>query len=119
VGTLIRWRIGKLNVKKPNFPPGTLLVNVMGSLIDGLVYILPRVYDVDIGTCNIAFALMNGFCGCLTTISTWVAELSILKNNYAYLYGFVSVAAAEVFFIIEFCVILNINQRKVLFNGCS
>jgi len=74
----------------------------MGSIVLGLVYILPRVYDVDIVTCNIAFALMNGFCGCLTTISTWVAELSILNNKYAYLYGFVSIAGSEVFFIIEF-----------------
>lgn len=41
------------------------------------------VYGVDIG-----------FCGCLTTMSTWVLELHGLPRAAAYVYGVVSVAAA-------------------------
>ena len=34
---------------------------------------------------------MDGFCGCLTTVSTWIAELNGLGRRHAYVYGGVSV----------------------------
>ena len=36
---------------------------------------------------------MDGFCGCLTTVSTWVVEIDTLKRRAAYLYGVASVGA--------------------------
>ncbi|KZZ90854.1 Camphor resistance CrcB protein [Moelleriella libera RCEF 2490] len=33
----------------------------------------------------------DGFCGCLTTVSTWVAELAALKRRSAYVYGAASI----------------------------
>ena len=49
---------------------------------------------------SLAFAIsngfQNGFCGCLTTVSTFVLELHTLKLHKAYIYGATSVAVAEV-----------------------
>ena len=30
---------------------------------------------------------MDGFCGCLTTVSTWVGELNGLRRRHGYVYG--------------------------------
>ena len=34
---------------------------------------------------------MEGFCGCVTTVSTWVAELGALERRHGWRYGVVSV----------------------------
>ena len=44
---------------------------------------MAAIYGVDVG-----------FCGCLTTMSTWVLELRGLPRAAAYVYGVVSVAVA-------------------------
>ncbi len=36
----------------------------------------------------------DGFCGCLTTVSTWVAELAALRRRHAYIYGATSFLVA-------------------------
>lgn len=37
-----------------------------------------------------------GFCGCLTTVSTFIVELSTLSLIPSYVYAFTSVAVAQV-----------------------
>ena len=41
--------------------------------------------------CQILQGVIQGFCGCATTVSTWVGELKTLKRRHAYVYGIVSV----------------------------
>ena len=41
--------------------------------------------------CQVLQGMMDGFCGCLTTVSTWVVELQGLRVRHAYLYGSISV----------------------------
>ena len=41
-----------------------------------------------------------GFCGCLSTVSTWVSELASLRRRNAYRYGAASVIVALCFLII-------------------
>ncbi|MFJ4053653.1 MULTISPECIES: fluoride efflux transporter CrcB [Pseudomonas] len=74
VGAWLRWGLGvKLNALFPAVPPGTLLANLIGGYIIGL---------------SIAFfsaspslspewrlLLITGFCGGLTTFSTFSAEV--------------------------------------------
>lgn len=38
--------------------------------------------------------VQDGFCGCLTTVSTWVFELKGLKRRHAYRYGSSSVGVS-------------------------
>ncbi len=41
--------------------------------------------------CQVLQGGMDGFCGCLTTVSTWVAELKGFRMRHAYKYGGVSI----------------------------
>ncbi|EFR04819.1 hypothetical protein MGYG_07826 [Nannizzia gypsea CBS 118893] len=87
-----------------SFPLGTFLVNMIGTLILGICFDLQHASSVVARTsingaiaphrllgCQILKGIMNGFCGCTTTVSTWIAELHSLRLKHAYLYGFASV----------------------------
>ena len=87
-GALLRWQLGKLNGKVfPGewswIPAGTLVVNILGSMISIMAIAVElRITEVDnytptsfwiIGSLR---ALKIGFAGCLTTVSTFVSEVS-------------------------------------------
>ena len=80
IGSVLRWYISlKLNSSTLSFPAGTLTVNLIGAFI--------------IGLCLAAFVRMThldpfwklfittGFCGGLTTFSTFSAEVVTLVLN--------------------------------------
>jgi len=77
VGALARWMISyKLNVYFPAIPPGTLAANVIGGYIVGLAIAffaarpeLPAEWRL---------LIITGFCGGLTTFSTFSAEVVML-----------------------------------------
>lgn len=51
--------------------------------------------------CQVLEGIIDGFCGCLTTVRTWVLELSNLRRRHAYTYGAVSMAVGLCLLIIE------------------
>lgn len=82
-------------------------MNMFGTAMEGMCYDLQH---VGIGSsaaaalrigggrigCQVLQGVMDGFCGCLTTVSTWVAEIHGLssqdgKKKYAYWYAGASV----------------------------
>ena len=68
------------------FPLGTLTINVIGSFILGLIF--------GVGLHGIAFALIGtGFCGALTTYSTFGYETVRLMHERAYQYALGNVVA--------------------------
>ncbi|KFX97281.1 hypothetical protein V490_02863 [Pseudogymnoascus sp. VKM F-3557] len=98
----------KLNGLRPSFPVGTFVVNIVGTIILGMAWDLQH---APLGTmggrigggligCQVLQGVMDGFCGCLTTVSTWVLELTSLRRRHAYLYGFASVGVALAFMTI-------------------
>jgi len=89
-----------LNSKFASFPLGTFVVNVVGTSILGMSYDLQRVpLGGEVG-CQVLQGIEDGFCGCLTTVSTWVSELSSLRRKNAYKYGAASVIVALCLLII-------------------
>ena len=116
IGSVIRWQCGKFNRNKFMFPVGTLLVNVTGTLIIGLFYLLPKLNDPSTFVCSIIVGLINGFCGCLTTISTWVVEITGMTKKNGYVYGLISISLAQFFIIIEFALVKNLQSN--LSGGC-
>ena len=102
LGCLLRYFVSvKLNSVSPNFPLGTFAVNVFGTAVLGMSYDLQHVplgqgYNSGIGGglvgCQVLQGIEDGFCGCLTTVSTWVAEMDVLTKGRAYVYGIASVA---------------------------
>ena len=53
-----------------------------------------------LAACQVLEAVMEGFCGCTTTVSTWVAELVSLERRHAYIYGLVSMASAMALLVV-------------------
>ena len=78
-GCVLRWLLSKLNYKLANdwewLPVGTLAANWTGAVLDFVLQsVLVRVEPGYWGSLVIN-AIETGFCGCLTTVSTLVAEI--------------------------------------------
>ncbi|EJT81047.1 hypothetical protein GGTG_01035 [Gaeumannomyces tritici R3-111a-1] len=89
----------------PRFPLGTFAANVAGTAVLAAAWDLARARARPDGGggglagCLVLQGVQDGFCGCLTTVSTWVAELAELgrrRTRDAYVYGASSVAVALV-----------------------
>lgn len=109
VGCLIRFVISvSLNRRIPSFPLGTFIANISGTMILGMVFSLQHASlnssslgGGSIAGCQVLQGIIDGFCGSLTTVSTWVLELSDSKRRHSYVYGGVSVATALALLVIE------------------
>jgi fluoride exporter len=103
LGCLLRFYVSRyLNSRIPSFPLGTFTINVFGTMVLGMCFDLQHSTSIagDILSCQVLQGVMEGFCGCATTVSTWVAELNGLKREHAYFYGFTSVVVALLFLIV-------------------
>lgn len=100
VGALVRFYVSLwLNARRASFPLGTFAVNVLGTAVLGMAWDLQRASPHIIGgggviACQALQGVEDGFCGCMTTVSTWVAELAALRRRHAWIYGAASVGAA-------------------------
>ncbi|KAG5925851.1 hypothetical protein E4U42_003889 [Claviceps africana] len=95
LGCLARFYLALgLNGKMATFPLGTLAANVAGTAILGMAWDLAHVGSGGLVGCQLLQGVEDGFCGCLTTVSTWVAELHGLGRRSAYVYGCASVLAS-------------------------
>jgi fluoride exporter len=87
-GALLRWWLGsQLNSLFPAIPPGTLAANLLGGYVVGVAIAFfaasPTLSP------EWRFLIITGFCGGLTTFSTYSAELVLLLQQ-----GRVAAAAA-------------------------
>ncbi|KAF4774658.1 hypothetical protein HER10_EVM0002108 [Colletotrichum scovillei] len=80
-----------LNARVPAFPMGTFAVNIAGVAVLGMCWDLAHAGLGSVIGCQVLQGVEDGFCGCLTTVSTWVAELTALRRRHAYIYGLGSV----------------------------
>lgn len=95
LGCLLRFYLSiHLNGKVASFPIGTFAANIFGTAVLGMCYDIAHVPLGGVVGCQVLQGVEDGFCGCLTTISTWVAELSSLRRKHAYAYGTTSVVTA-------------------------
>ncbi|CAA9959400.1 CrcB Integral membrane protein [Pyrenophora teres f. maculata] len=101
LGAILRYYLSlHMNPLSPHFPLGTFTVNVLGTAVLGMAFDLQHVQLSSTGLvgggllgCQILQAIMDGFCGSLTTVSTWIVELDSLPRGHAYVYGGGSVVA--------------------------
>lgn len=81
LGALLRWFLGlKLNSLFPTMPPGTLVANLVGGYIIGFaIAYFARAPDM---APEWRLLIITGFCGGLTTFSTFSAEVvSLLEQG--------------------------------------
>jgi CrcB protein len=90
-GTLLRWWLGmRLNPIFPTLPFGTLAANLIGGYVIGLGV---GAINLDLGLSPQArLFLMTGFCGGLTTFSTFSAETFGLLSRGQIAWGLGEVA---------------------------
>jgi len=79
-GAVLRWQLGlKLNALFPTVPPGTLAANLIGGDVIGLglafFSALPGLAP------EWRLLVVTGFCGGLTTFSTFSAEIATLLQQ--------------------------------------
>jgi fluoride exporter len=91
LGALLRWQLGnRLNALWPAVPPGTLAANLIGGYIIGLA--------VALFVQNPALApewrlfIITGFCGGLTTFSTFSAEVMTLLQGGRLMWAFAAIS---------------------------
>ncbi|SCU78759.1 LANO_0A03906g1_1 [Lachancea nothofagi CBS 11611] len=98
-GTMLRYILSKqLNSKIKHFPLGTFTANVLGTLLLAIFTLLTRGKRQDGSaiiqsstTDAVVIALGNGFCGCLTTVSTFINECHRLPLRNTMIYYFFSI----------------------------
>ncbi|KAI8667305.1 hypothetical protein LRP88_00943 [Fusarium phalaenopsidis] len=100
LGCLVRFYLSlHLNGKMATFPVGTFTANVVGTVLLGMAYDLAHVPLGGVVGCQVLQGIEDGFCGCLTTISTWVTELGSLRRRSSWIYGMTSVVVSLVLMI--------------------
>ena len=101
IGAVTRYLTGFLVLRNFHFnlPVATFLVNIIGSFIIGFLYII----FVDKQEINPAlkFALTVGFCGGLTTFSTFSLEIFEMLKNAQFLHAFCYVLLSVIICVIS------------------
>lgn len=87
-GTMLRYSLSKLNPKTPfgtKFPIGTFSANILATAVIAATYAVQRApgssSSLGVTGCHAMNALSAGFCGCLSTVSTFAVEASTIKSN--------------------------------------
>lgn len=91
-GTLTRYLLSiNLNPRLKTMPLGTFMANSIGTALLGFFHVLQGFSSaVSPNTCSLLQGLGDGYCGCLTTISTFAAEIGTLEGWKAVSYTIIS-----------------------------
>jgi len=80
IGALLRWWLGlTLNAYFPTIPPGTLAANLIGGYVVGVAVAFFATYSALAPEWRLF--VITGFCGGLTTFSTFSAEVVALMQQ--------------------------------------
>ena len=101
-GALCRWQLSRFNPVIPSFPLGTFAANMIATAILGICNLIQsRVRTpMSIISCAVLYGIDNGFCGSLSTVSTFAVELDTLVRQHAYIYATVSISSGVVIMIL-------------------
>lgn len=92
LGALLRWQLGlKLNQLFPTVPPGTLVANLIGAYVIGAAIAFFASFAAIAPEWRLL--VITGFCGGLTTFSTFSAELATLLQEGRLFWSFGLIAA--------------------------
>ncbi|KAF8591604.1 hypothetical protein K439DRAFT_1326892 [Ramaria rubella] len=101
-GTLIRYILStRLNHTLKAFPVGTLIANETATAILAACHIIQRAHSPPAPvSCSILQGYIDGFCGCLSTISSFTAEIRTLGSKKAWIYLIVSFGAGQMILLV-------------------
>ena len=91
LGALLRWVLGtKLNSFFPTIPPGTLAANLIGGYVIGVAIAFFAWFSTLAPEWRLV--VVTGFCGGLTTFSTFSAEIVTLLREEQLLWALAAIA---------------------------
>ncbi|KAA1466323.1 hypothetical protein DENSPDRAFT_790869 [Dentipellis sp. KUC8613] len=101
-GTLTRYTLSiLLNPRVKLMPFGTLTANTLGTGLLALFHVMQGLPNpVSPNACSVLQGLADGYCGCLTTVSTFTAEISALRLWKAWLYVGVSLVIGQLLMLV-------------------
>ncbi len=98
VGSILRFVFSKLfqdYFKVSFFPIGTLLVNIIGAFLIGIIF---EIYDQNfVISPEIKLLLATGFCGGFTTFSTFSNETMIMFSEGDFFYASIYIVTSVFF----------------------
>jgi len=103
-GALLRYLLSIfLNTRTKFMPLGTFTANILGTALLGMFRVLQRTPHLPSPTrCAILQGLSDGFCGCLTTVSTFAVELTVLRGPVATRYAAISWTVSQLVLLVIF-----------------
>jgi len=79
LGSVSRFYLGEVLTRHDSFPLGTLIANIVGSLLIGIA---AGFWEIDQRKTPQALFMMTGFCGGFTTFSTFSLQtLELIQRN--------------------------------------
>jgi len=93
----------KLNPLYPSLPLGTLTANSFGTALLAVFHVLQRLpasSSPSVTACALLQGLMDGYCGCLTTVSSFAVEIRGLKGRRGWVYVGVSWTIGQLIMVI-------------------
>lgn len=102
-GTLSRYLLAlSMNTIMKKLPLGTMTANVVGTSLLGVFHVLQnKNAHVSPHACSTLQGLIDGFCGALTTISTFAVELNAMQGSrYAWIYGGISIILSQLLLVV-------------------
>ena len=103
-GTLTRYLLSiSLNQRFKALPAGTLAANTLGTALLAAFHVLQRINNpVSPHACSLLQGLLDGYCGCLTTVSTFAAEIRAFKGRRAVRYAVLSWVLGQIMMVLVF-----------------
>ena len=97
LGTWLRYYLSRYNARHPSFPFGTFSANVLATALLSAFTLLQTTSVTQRNPISCAFlqGLDDGFCGCLSTVSTFATEIRGLSRRHAYRYAVVSILVGQ------------------------
>lgn len=83
-----------------SFPLGTFIANMLAVLVEAVMAILQRRQGRTSIECSAVQGVMDGFCGSLSTVSTFVVELTSLNRRDGYVYAFTSWVVGQLLMVV-------------------